>query len=87
MTVFWVVTFYAVSERLGCKRRGRRKLLKNELKEYLGEECDPSLGSEYASCVHLVKILTSRNWNLVRGLKGTQDFKQEEILLLAMEKN
>lgn len=31
--------------------------------------------------------MTSKNWNLVRGLKETQDFKQEEILLLAMEMN
>ena len=31
MMIFWVVTFYAVYEGMGCKRSGRRELLNNKL--------------------------------------------------------
>lgn len=55
-----------------AKEEGGGNSLERITKEYLGENCDHSLGSEHASLVCFVKQTTTtklanRNWNLVRG--------------------
>ena len=85
--IFWVITFYAVYEGMGSKRKGRRELLKNELPTNTWGKNGIVHRAEGMPVLGFVGKLTSRNWNLERGLKGTPASKQEENLLLAVERS